>query len=133
MTKLGFVLAVVALAVLGAVAADQLQCLKANPHGEIVLTREAKIADTTLPAGVYKLHSSTSAGKHYVHFVEETKHFDVHPEASEYTLSAHIAEVPCTTEVGGKASFTSVYFIEDATGMRIKKAEIKGEDHLHVF
>jgi hypothetical protein len=50
MTKLAFVLAVVALAVLGAVAGDPMQCLKANAQGEIVLAREAKIADITLPA-----------------------------------------------------------------------------------
>ncbi|HYL16964.1 MAG TPA: hypothetical protein VEV41_28280 [Terriglobales bacterium] len=133
MTKLAFVLAVVALAVLGAVAADQMQCLKANAQGEIVLAREAKIADITLPAGRYLLHSETIAGKHYVHFVEETKHFEVHPQAFEQTLSAHIAEVKCATEASGKASFTAVYFIEGPTGMLIKKAEIKGENHVHVF
>ncbi len=133
MKKIWFILAIMALVVVCAAASDQLQCIKANANGEIVLDREAKVADATLPPGTYLLHSELKDSKHYVHFVEETRQLEVHPEASELTFTSHAAEARCTTESGTTASTTAVFFTETPAGMTIQRAEIKGENHVHVF
>ena len=135
MKKLWFILTIMAFVVLGAIASEQMQCIKANDQGEIVLEREARVADAILPPGKYLLHSETADGKHYVHFVEETKQYEVWVEgAFEQTLSTHVAEAKCDTEkTVTKASLTAIYLIEEPTGMRIKKAEIRGENHVHLL
>lgn len=133
MNKLWLILAIMACVVLGAIASDEMQCIKANDQGEIVLEREARVADATLRPGKYLIHSETADGKHYVHFVEEAKKYEVHAEeALEQTLLTGIGEAKCNAEqIATKASLTSIYFIEEPTG--IKKVEIRGEDHAHVF
>lgn len=133
MSKLWLIPAIVALVVVGATAGDQMQCIKANNKGEIVLDREAKIGDATLPPGTYTLRSGLKDGKHHVYFVEEVKQFEVHPEAQELTFTTHAAEAPCTAESGTKATLTAVFYTEIPGGIRIKRAELKGEDHVHVF
>ncbi len=134
MNKLWFILAVVALVVLGAVASEQVQCIKANEQGEIVLQREARVADKILPPGKYMLHSENAGGKHYVHFVEEARNLDISPESSEQFLPSHVAEVQVTTEdAATKFSRDAIYVIEGPAGWRITKAEIRGESHVHVF
>jgi hypothetical protein len=64
------ILIVITLVALGAIAAEQLQCIKANDQGEIVLGRRATVGDATLYPGVYLIHSEIVDGKHYIHFVE---------------------------------------------------------------
>ncbi len=134
MNKLWFILAVVALVVLGAVASEQVQCIKANEQGEIVLQREARVADKILPPGKYMLHSENAGGKHYVHFVEETRNLDISPESSEQFLPSHVAEAKANTEnATTKPSVNAIYIVEEPAGWRITKTEIRGESHVHVF
>ncbi len=133
MNKLWMVLAIMALVVVSAVATDQLQCIKANDRGEIVLDRSATVAGTILPPGTYTLHSEVKDGKHYVHFVEGSKQLEVHPETFEIDFSKHAAETQCTTEPGTTASTTAVFFTETPSGMQIQRVELQGEGHVHTF
>lgn len=136
MKAVGFLLAAIVFVLLVALVAqsgDQMKCVTANSNGEIVLSQQAHVGSDMLPPGKYLLHSSDANGKHYVHFVEESKQFEVHPEASEQTYSTHVAEVTCMKETANKPSATAVFYTEADGGMRIIKAQIKGEDHVHVF
>lgn len=136
MRKLWFIaaLAIAALFVLvNAASSGDMKCIKANAQGEIVTEQQAMIGNTTLPPGKYVLHSSDKDGKHYVHFVEETKHFEVHPESSEQTFKEHVADVPCLQEFGKKASTTAIFYTEESGMMHIKRAAIQGEEYMHVF
>ncbi len=136
MSKFWFIaaLAVIALFVLvTAASSGDMKCIKANRQGEIVIPQEAKIAEAVLPPGNYVLHSTDKDGKHYVHFVEETKHFEVHPETSLQSFQTHVAEVTCAKENATKPSMSAVFYTEEDGVMRIKKAEIQGEEHIHVF
>ena len=129
------ILIVMAFVALGAIAAEQLQCIRANDQGEIVLDRQATVGDATLAAGVYLVHSEVVDGKHYIHFVEESKKYEVHAaEWFEQAPLTGIGEAKCGTEqLTKKASATAIYFAEEPTGVRIKKIEIRGEDHAHIF
>lgn len=59
--------------------------------------------------------------------------FEVHPEAYELSFTEHAGEAQCTTESGTKASLTALFFTESPFGIQIQRAELKGEDHVHVF
>ncbi len=135
MRKLWPLLLITAFVVLGASAAEQLQCLRANDQGEIVLERQARVADATLRPGVYFVHSEIVDGKHYLHFVEESKKYEVHAEeAIDQPPLTGIGEANCGTEqLTDKVSGTAIYFIEEPTGVRIRKVEIRGEDHAHLL
>lgn len=134
MRKLWPILIVMAFVALGTIAAE-LQCMKANDQGEIVLDRQATVGDATLRPGVYLVHSEVVDGKHYIHFVEQSKKYEVHAaEWFEQAPLTGIGEAKCGTEpLTKKVSGTAIYFIEEATGVRIKKIEIGGEDHAHIF
>ncbi len=135
MRKLWPILTVVAIVALGAMAAEQLQCITANEQGEIVLNRPATMGDARLRPGLYSIHSEVVGGKHYVHFVEESKKYEVHAaDWFEQAPLTGIAEAKCGTEqVTQKVSATAVYFVEEPTGVRIRKVEVRGEDHAHIF
>jgi hypothetical protein len=136
MRKFWFIaaLAIVALiVVVNAASSQEMKCIKANAQGEIVIEQQAMIGNTALPPGKYVLQSSDKDGKHYVHFVEESKHFEVHPETSEQTFKEHVADVPCLQEHGEKAKTTAIFYTEEGGMMHIKKAAIQGEEYVHVF
>ncbi len=135
MRKLLPILIIMAFVVLGAIGAEQLQCVKANDEGELVVERQAMLADATLRPGIYLVHSEVVAGKHYVHFVEKSKRYEVHAEeAMEQVPLTGMGEANCATEqLTGKAAVTAIYLSEGPAGVRIKKVEIKGEDHAHML
>ncbi len=134
MRKLWPILIVLALVTLGASAGEQ-QCIKANDQGEILLDREVTLGDVRLPPGVYLVHSEVVDGKHYIHFVEESKRYEVH--AAEWFEAAPLTRVGeagvATEQLTEKASGTAIYFVEEPAGLRINKVEIRGEDHAHTF
>lgn len=136
MNKFWLILAIMCFLVLGsALASEDMQCIKANPYGEIVLDQPMMVGNTVMPAGKYMLHSDVAAdGKHSIHFVEETKRMEVHPVTSEIVYSEHVAQVACGTELGKDIpSTTAVYYTQDASGMHLNRAVIKGEQHVHLF
>ncbi len=134
MRKLWPILIVMALVALGTSAADQVVVIKANDQGEIVLDRQATVEGATLRPGVYLVHSEVVDGTHYLHFVEESKTYEVHAaEWFEQGALTGMGEARCGTEqLTQKASETTIYLVEEPTGVRIKKVEIRGEDHAHL-
>ncbi len=118
-----------------ALASENLQLIKANEFGEIVLEQRAKFGNTVLPPGTYFLHSDvTDTGDHQVHFQQETRRMEVYPQTSEIVYTEEVARVRCRTDIRmDRPDMTAIYYTQDPSGIQAKEITVKGEMHLHVF
>ncbi len=114
-------------------AADPLKTLKTDANGDFKLDKTAHVGSLILDPGTYRVHSVMKNGKHAVHFVEETTHFEAYPQAMWQPYSQHLAAIGCTTEKGDKATETALFYRDEGDHIVVSRVTIKGEDHAHVF
>lgn len=111
------------------VMAPHEKTMKVGKKEEVTFSKGMKVGDATLAPGTYKLQHRTEGADHFVRFQP------LATNARGVTSPAgQPSEIKCRLEpLQGAAKETTLQFVNEETGQRLTRLQIRGEDVAHLF